>query len=123
MKYFLLLTCTTVTLPCGSLIISDSAWVTFWPPAISFDRSCVSVPSRAWLVMAVKRGYINKSYRDAARKGYKGVLTKLSVGPDGLTNLIDICEGTNVGDLAYYFARKRNVVVTAGHSYFAKAKR
>jgi len=25
-----------------------------------------------------------------------------------LTNLIDICEGTNVSDLAYYFARKRN---------------
>ena len=59
-----------------------------------------------WL--AVKRGYVNKSYRDVARKGYKGVLTKLSTGPDGLTNLIDICEGTNVGDLAYYFARKRN---------------
>lgn len=36
------------------------------------------------------------------------MLTKLSAGPDGMTNLVDICEGTNVGDLAYYFARKRN---------------
>jgi unsaturated rhamnogalacturonyl hydrolase len=36
------------------------------------------------------------------------VLTKLSLGSDGLTNLIDISEGTNVSDLAYYFGRKRN---------------
>jgi len=59
--------------------------------------------------MAVRRGYVNKKFKDVALKGYKGVLTKLSVGEDGLTNLADICEGTNVGDLAYYFARKRNV--------------
>jgi unsaturated rhamnogalacturonyl hydrolase len=58
--------------------------------------------------MGVKRGYLPKHYRDVALKGYRGVLTKLSVGEDGLTNLIDICEGTNVSDLAYYFARKRN---------------
>jgi len=37
------------------------------------------------------------------------VLTKISLGTDGLTNLIDICEGTNVADLAYYLGRKRNV--------------
>ena len=59
--------------------------------------------------MAVRRGYVDKKYSDVALKGYRGVLTKLSVGEDGLTNLADICEGTNVGDLAYYFARKRNV--------------
>jgi unsaturated rhamnogalacturonyl hydrolase len=35
-------------------------------------------------------------------------LTKLSIGADGMTNLVDICEGTNVSDLAYYLARKRN---------------
>ena len=35
-------------------------------------------------------------------------MTKLSMGGDGLTNLVDICEGTNVSDLAYYFTRKRN---------------
>jgi unsaturated rhamnogalacturonyl hydrolase len=58
--------------------------------------------------MGVKRGYLAKHYRDVALKGYRGVLTKLSMGDDGLTNLIDICEGTNVSDLAYYFARKRN---------------
>lgn len=59
--------------------------------------------------MAVRRGYVDKSYEDVAQKGYNGVLTKLSFGDDGLANIADICEGTNVADLAYYFARKRNV--------------
>src|SRR5260370_25807263 len=59
--------------------------------------------------MAVRRGYVDKSYEDVAKKGYQGVLTKLSFGEDGLANIADICEGTNVADLAYYFARKRNV--------------
>lgn len=58
--------------------------------------------------MGVKRGYLPKRYATVAQKGYRGVLTKLSVGSDGLTNLIDISEGTNVNDLAYYFGRKRN---------------
>jgi unsaturated rhamnogalacturonyl hydrolase len=57
--------------------------------------------------MAVKRGYVDKSYNEVAQKGYQGVLTKISLGPDGLTNLTDICEGTNLGDLAFYLARKR----------------
>ena len=58
--------------------------------------------------MGVKRGYLPKHYAAVAQKGYGGVLTKLSPGADGMTNLIDISEGTNVSDLAYYFARKRN---------------
>jgi unsaturated rhamnogalacturonyl hydrolase len=60
--------------------------------------------------MAVDRGYIEKKYRNVVQKGYAGVLTKISMGrEDGQTYLSDICEGTNVADLAYYFARKRNV--------------
>ena len=58
--------------------------------------------------MGVKRGYLSKHYEAVAQRGYRGVLTKLSMDADGLTNLIDICEGTNVGDLVYYLARKRN---------------
>jgi unsaturated rhamnogalacturonyl hydrolase len=58
--------------------------------------------------MAVEKGYVDKRYRGVAEKGYQGVLTKISMDADGLTNLTDICEGTNVADLAYYFARKRN---------------
>jgi unsaturated rhamnogalacturonyl hydrolase len=58
---------------------------------------------------AVQHGYLPKSYAKVAQKGYAGVLSKVSIGSDGLTNISDICEGTNVADLAYYFARKRNV--------------
>ncbi|HEY2962759.1 MAG TPA: glycoside hydrolase family 88 protein [Pyrinomonadaceae bacterium] len=58
--------------------------------------------------IAVDRGYVSKSYLDVARRGYAGVLTKLSLDADGQANISDICEGTNVADLAYYFARKRN---------------
>jgi unsaturated rhamnogalacturonyl hydrolase len=57
--------------------------------------------------MAAERGYVPKSYVNVAKKGYAGVLTKISLDPDGMTNIIDICEGTNVADLAYYFARKK----------------
>lgn len=58
--------------------------------------------------MAVDRGYVEKKYVSAAQKGYAGVLTKISLDQEGQTNLTDICEGTNVADLAYYLARKRN---------------
>jgi len=59
--------------------------------------------------MGVKRGYLPKRYQAVAQKGYRGVMTRLSKDADGMTDLSDICEGTNVSDLAYYLARKRNV--------------
>jgi unsaturated rhamnogalacturonyl hydrolase len=59
--------------------------------------------------MAIDRGYVSKSFREMVNRGYAGVLTKLSLDQNGATNIVDICEGTNVADLAYYFARKRNV--------------
>lgn len=58
--------------------------------------------------IAVKRKYISAKYLEVAAKGYRGVLSRISLGNDGLTNLEGICEGTNVGDLQYYFNRKRN---------------
>ena len=58
--------------------------------------------------MAVDRGYVSKSYRNVVNRGRAGVLTKISVDQSGETSLVDICEGTNVADLAYYLARKRN---------------
>ncbi|GAA2837011.1 glycoside hydrolase family 88/105 protein [Crossiella cryophila] len=57
---------------------------------------------------AVQRGYISRSYQRVADRGYRGVLAKVRNGADGLTNIYDISEGTNVGDLNYYYARKRN---------------
>lgn len=71
------------------------------------ETSCSSMYTYM-LWMGVKRGYLPKRYAAVAQKGYRGVLTKLSRDADGMTNLIDISEGTNVGDLAYYFGRKRN---------------
>jgi len=71
------------------------------------ETSCSSMYTYM-LWMGVQRGYLPKHYAAVAQKGYRGVLTKLSIDSDGMTNLIDISEGTNVGDLAYYFARKRN---------------
>lgn len=59
--------------------------------------------------VAVKRGYVSKKYEAVAQRGYRGVMSKVSVGADGLVDIRDICEGTNVGDLAYYYGRKRNV--------------
>jgi unsaturated rhamnogalacturonyl hydrolase len=60
------------------------------------------------LSRAVERGYVGPEYGPVAAKGYSGVLSQVSVGTDGLTNIKNISEGTNVGDTAYYYARKRN---------------
>ncbi len=57
---------------------------------------------------AVERDYVDSSYMEVAIKGYQGLLTKISIGDDGLTYLKDICEGTSVGDYNYYIHRKRN---------------
>jgi len=57
--------------------------------------------------VAVKRGYVSRRYHAVAEKGYHGVLSRISLGSDGLTNLTGICEGTNVGDLQFYLNRKR----------------
>ena len=58
--------------------------------------------------MGAKRGYLPKRFRDVALKGYNGVLTQISLDNDGMVNLTNICEGTNVADISYYFSRKRN---------------
>jgi unsaturated rhamnogalacturonyl hydrolase len=57
--------------------------------------------------MAVRKGYVDKNYEDVARKGYEGVLSKVSIGSDSLAHIADISEGTNVADFAYYIGRKR----------------
>jgi unsaturated rhamnogalacturonyl hydrolase len=59
------------------------------------------------LSRGVERGYLDPSYQAVATKGYQGVLAKISLGSDKRTNLTDICEGTNVGDLNYYLGRAR----------------
>jgi len=58
---------------------------------------------------AMAQGYISKSYRRTEQHGYDGVLTRISTDENGEPRLIDIGEGTNVGDLSYYLGRKRLV--------------
>ncbi|MGW7254434.1 glycoside hydrolase family 88/105 protein [Streptomyces sp. NPDC054834] len=72
------------------------------------ETSCSSMFTYA-LSRGAQRGYIDPHYAAVARRGYEGVLAKLSVGTDGRTELADISIGTNVGDYAYYVARTRAV--------------
>jgi unsaturated rhamnogalacturonyl hydrolase len=57
---------------------------------------------------AIERGYITKQFAPTIKKGYAGVLTKLSRDPEGFAHIADICEGTNVADLEYYLNRTRS---------------
>lgn len=59
------------------------------------------------LDIAVKRGYAPRSYLAAARKGYEGVMSRLTVDENGLTDLAQICVGTDVGNLEWYLDRPR----------------
>ena len=59
------------------------------------------------IARAVERGYVDKRYMNTASRGRAGVLTRISLDADGMANLTGICEGTNVADLSYYYARKR----------------
>lgn len=70
------------------------------------ETSCSSMFTYA-LSRGAQQGYLDAHYGHVARRGYEGVLAKISVGPDGRTNLADISIGTNVGDYAYYIARTR----------------
>lgn len=57
---------------------------------------------------AVELGYVPPKYLRVALKGYRGVLARVTLNPDGTVSIPDICEGTGVGDdLAYYLSRKR----------------
>ena len=71
------------------------------------ETSCSSMFTYT-IARAVQRGYVDAAtYQPVADKGYQGVLAKVSKGSDGLTNITDICVGTNVGDYAFYIARTR----------------
>jgi unsaturated rhamnogalacturonyl hydrolase len=56
---------------------------------------------------AVERSYIAKSFSSVACRGYKGVLSQLSLDAEGEAHIANICDGTNVGDLNYYLQRQR----------------
>lgn len=60
------------------------------------------------IYMAALRGYIPKKMIAVACKGYQGVLSQLSIDSEGQAHIANICGGTNVGDIDYYFNRPRN---------------
>ena len=70
------------------------------------ETSCSSMFTYA-LSRGAQQGYIDAHYRSVARRGYEGVLARVSLGSDGRTNLTDISIGTNVGDYDFYIARPR----------------
>ncbi|GAA1360125.1 glycoside hydrolase family 88 protein [Streptomyces beijiangensis] len=70
------------------------------------ETSCSSMFTYA-LSRGAQQGYVDRHFTAVAQRGYQGVLAKVSLGADGLTNLADITIGTNVGDYAYYAARTR----------------
>ncbi|MFE0175998.1 glycoside hydrolase family 105 protein [Streptomyces sp. NPDC059002] len=70
------------------------------------ETSCSSMFTYA-LSRGAQQGYIDAHYAQVARRGYEGVLARVSLGGDGRTNLAEISVGTNVGDYAYYIDRTR----------------
>ena len=75
-------------------------------PANWTETSCSSMYTFT-ISRAVQRGYVSPLYALHSAYGYRGVLQKVSLDDQGLTNVADICIGTNVGDLPFYFARPR----------------
>ncbi len=57
---------------------------------------------------AVERGYVGPSLKAVASRGYHGVLARISLDSHGMTNLTQICIGTNVSSsLSFYLKRPR----------------
>ncbi|MEZ0113160.1 unsaturated rhamnogalacturonyl hydrolase [Catenulispora sp. EB89] len=68
------------------------------------ETSCSSMNAYT-LSRGAQQGYIDSHYAALAQKAYHGVLARLSIGSNGLTNLTTISIGTNVGNYAYYIGR------------------
>lgn len=59
---------------------------------------------------SLDKGYIHDhrgEYKKAMERGYVGVLDRITKNSEGLTDVLEVCVGTNVGDLQWYFDRPR----------------
>lgn len=59
---------------------------------------------------SLEKGYIHDedgSYEAAVSRGYAGVLERVRKNKNGLTDISDICVGTNIGNLTFYLNRPR----------------
>lgn len=72
------------------------------------ETSCSSMFAYT-ISRAVRLGVLSPAFLPVARNGYRGVLTRASIGSDGRTAIADISVGTSVGDEAYYLRRARAV--------------
>jgi unsaturated rhamnogalacturonyl hydrolase len=59
------------------------------------------------LSRAIQKGYIGDEYAATVTKGYRGVIERVVTNSEGLTDVVDICIGTGVGDLPFYLNRPR----------------
>lgn len=69
-----------------------------WP-----ETSCTCLYSAA-ISRAVRKGYLDKSYMDIAKKGYEAVIKSLEYEGDDLL-IGNVCVGTGVGDYTHYINR------------------
>jgi unsaturated rhamnogalacturonyl hydrolase len=73
------------------------------------ETSCSAMFTNTVLT-SLNRGYIeddNGRYSELVDKGLSGVLERVRKNDKGLTDIFEICVGTNVGDLAFYLDRPR----------------
>jgi unsaturated rhamnogalacturonyl hydrolase len=70
------------------------------------ETSCSSMFAYT-LSRGAQQGYIDPHYAGIAQNAYHGVLARISLGSNKLTNLTTISIGTNVGDYAYYIGRQQ----------------
>ncbi|UUZ90233.1 glycoside hydrolase family 88 protein [Paenibacillus sp. P25] len=59
------------------------------------------------LAKACREGYTDEASGEAAKRGYEGVLNRVSFTEEGALVIPDICIGTGVGDYPHYIARER----------------
>jgi hypothetical protein len=67
------------------------------PPLTIVGQTSCSAMFTYVVSRAVERGYVDASLKAVASRGYQGVLARISLDSHGLTNLTQICIGTNVG--------------------------
>jgi unsaturated rhamnogalacturonyl hydrolase len=71
-------------------------------PESWIETSCTGMITYG-LARGVNEGWLDATFAEAARKGWRALQSKLT--PEG--DLLDVCGSTDTGDLAYYLKRPR----------------
>ncbi|MDP5272603.1 glycoside hydrolase family 88/105 protein [Chengkuizengella axinellae] len=70
------------------------------------ETSCSSLFVYA-IAKSINKGYIDSTYREAAVKGFDGLISKMYFNEKGQFIMPDICVGTGVGDYPHYIGREK----------------